>query len=184
MQDRDRGKERSTKSPSQTRISRPVGCAGSARISLQQICGARLTGSDSSRRSFTSELIKLRTQTLKGTPMSRPRDRAGISPTTQREIVWWVAKGHSMEEAAKRAGLPSSGRLYDFKKTREFAADLRDALRDRLDTELAPQADKYPGRTDDRRKDPCERPAPMFAATVLDRAGLPGRGRRCGRDPI
>lgn len=66
--------------------------------------------------------------------------RSGLNSTTERELVWWLAQGLGKEEAARRAGLPSSGRLYHYTRTKQFAADLREALNDRLSIELAPKA--------------------------------------------
>ncbi len=68
--------------------------------------------------------------------------KSGLSPSVQRDVIWWLAKGHGIEDAARRAGLPSSAALYRLKRTTAFADDLRAALRDRLGTELAPKAIK------------------------------------------
>lgn len=72
--------------------------------------------------------------------MGRPPSRTGLNDATQRELVWWLAKGLSKEDAAKRAGLPSSGRLYHFARTRDFADALREGLVDHMSNELAPKA--------------------------------------------
>ena len=102
--------------------------------------------------------------------MARP-SKTGVNTTTERELVWWMAKGHGIEDAARRAGVTSSARLYRLKRTAGFAEHLRDALKDRLATELAPKAirlleeimcdTKMAGRV---RVD--------AAKTILDRAGF------------
>src|SRR5271166_4989998 len=102
--------------------------------------------------------------------MARP-SKTGINTTTEREIVWWLAKGHTLEEAGKRVGINGGERLHRLKRTAGFADNLRDALKDRLAVELAPKAialleeimcdTKMPGRV---RVD--------AAKTVLDRAGF------------
>ena len=103
--------------------------------------------------------------------MARPPSKTGINTTTEREIVWWLAKGLGIEEAARRAGVTSDARLYRLKRTAGFADNLRDALKDRLTIELAPKAirlleeimcdTKMAGRV---RVD--------AAKTILDRAGF------------
>lgn len=72
--------------------------------------------------------------------MARPLSRPGLGTTTRRELCWWLAQGFSKEEAAKRAGLPDTYRIYQFTRTTVFADELRDALRDHLGTNLAPKA--------------------------------------------
>lgn len=72
--------------------------------------------------------------------MPRPPTKTGLNDASQRELVWWLAKGLPKEEAAKRAGLPSSSRLYHFTRTKQFADELREALTDHMSTELAPKA--------------------------------------------
>ena len=49
--------------------------------------------------------------------MARPLAKTGLNSTTERELVWWLAKGHGIEDAARRAGLPSSAKLYRYKRT-------------------------------------------------------------------
>ncbi len=103
--------------------------------------------------------------------MSRPPAKSGLNSTTERELVWWTARGLGPEEAAKRAGLPSTANLYRFRRTAAFADDLRAALKDHMAVDLAPKAIqilseimcdvKMPGRV---RVD--------AAKTLLDRAGF------------
>lgn len=103
--------------------------------------------------------------------MARPRSKTGFNPTTERELAWWIAKGFGPEEAAKRAGLPSTARLYQFKRSAAFANDLREALKDHMSTELAPKA----VRILDEIMSDTEMPARVrvdAAKTLLDRAGF------------
>ena len=103
--------------------------------------------------------------------MARPRDKSGLSPTTERELAWWLAKGHGIEDAAKRVGLPSSERVYQLKRARGFADDLRQALKDQLSVELAPKAVRI---LDEIMADTAM-PARVrvdAAKTLLDRAGF------------
>lgn len=72
--------------------------------------------------------------------MARPTSRPGLNEATQRELVWFLAKGYSKEDAAKRAGLSSSGRVSSFTRSREFAHALREGLLDHMAVELAPKA--------------------------------------------
>jgi hypothetical protein len=97
--------------------------------------------------------------------------KSGVSPTTERELVWWIAKGLGTEAAAHKAGLPSSAALYKYKRTAAFAEDLREALRDRLGTELAPKAVRI---LDEIMSDPLVNPRVRVdaAKTLLDRSGL------------
>jgi hypothetical protein len=106
--------------------------------------------------------------------MSRPPSRTGLNTTTQRELVWHLAKGLGTEEAAKRAGLPSSARLYQFKRTKEFAAELREALNDHLSTEIAPRAFHL---MDEIMRDTKANPRVRLdaAKALVDRAGYAPR---------
>ncbi len=82
-----------------------------------------------------------------------------------------MAKGLGMDEAAKRAGLPSSAKLYQYKRTNAFADDLRQALKDHLATELAPKAIHIL----DLIMSDTAMPARVrvdAAKTILDRAGF------------
>ena len=90
--------------------------------------------------------------------MARPLAKTGLNSTTERELVWWLAKGHGIEDAARRAGLPSSAKLYRYKRTNAFADDLRQALKDHLATELAPKAIRHPRRDHVRHEDARPRP--------------------------
>lgn len=72
--------------------------------------------------------------------MARPLSRSGLNDATQREVVWWLARGCNREEAAKRAGLPTSTRVSQFARTREFASALREGLLDHMANDLAPRA--------------------------------------------
>jgi hypothetical protein len=102
--------------------------------------------------------------------MGRPPSRAGFSNTTQREICWWLANGCSKEEAARRAGLPDTYRLHKFTRTREFADQLREGLRDHMSVNLAPKAVKI---LNDIMSDDKVTPRVRVdaAKALLDRAG-------------
>ncbi len=76
-----------------------------------------------------------------------------------------------MDEAAKRAGLPSSAKLYRFKRSTAFADDLRQALKDLLATELAPKAIHILDEIMSDTKMPA-RVRVDAAKTLLDRAGF------------
>ena len=102
--------------------------------------------------------------------MGRPKSKSGLNSTTERELVYWVAKGLGPEEAAKRAGLPSSARLYDYRRTNAFADDLRQALRDNLTTEHAPKAIKILAEIMEDDRMPA-RVRVDAAKTLLDRSG-------------
>lgn len=103
--------------------------------------------------------------------MARPLAKTGINSETARDLVFWTARGLGPEAAAKRAGIPSSARLYRYRRSTEFAEDLRQALKDLLALEHAPAAinilarlmadEKTPARV---RVDACK--------TLLDRAGF------------
>ncbi len=71
--------------------------------------------------------------------MSRPPSRPGLGTTTRRELCWFLAQGFSKEDAATKAGLPDTYRLHAFARTKEFAGELQEALRDHLGTNLAPK---------------------------------------------
>jgi hypothetical protein len=103
--------------------------------------------------------------------MARPRSKPGINPTTERNLVWWLAKGYGPEEAAKRAGLPSTARLYHLKRTTAFADELRQALKDHLASELAPKAVRILDELMSDTKTPA-RVRVDAAKTLLDRAGF------------
>lgn len=103
--------------------------------------------------------------------MGRPPAKSGLDSTTERELVYWVAKGLGPEAAAERAGIPSSARLYKYRRTAAYADDLRIALRDHLATELAPKAIKILNEI------MCDtkmhgRVRVDAAKTLLDRAGF------------
>jgi hypothetical protein len=102
--------------------------------------------------------------------MGRPPSRAGFDDTTQREICWWLANGCSKEDAARRAGLPDTYRLHQFTRTREFADQLRQGLRDHMSVNLAPQAVKILNEimSDDKVN---ARVRVDAAKALLDRAG-------------
>jgi hypothetical protein len=97
--------------------------------------------------------------------------KSGVSPTIERELVWWLAKGLGTDAAAHKAGLPSTAALYKYKRTKAFADDLREALRDRLGTELAPKAVKI---LDEIMSDPLVNPRVRVdaAKAILDRGGF------------
>jgi hypothetical protein len=96
--------------------------------------------------------------------------KSGLTEDTQRELAWWIAKGVTKDEAARRAGLPSTARLFRYMRTKGFAADLRDALNDRLAVELAPKAIKrLEAILDDDKV--SSRVVVDAAKAVLDRSG-------------
>ena len=101
--------------------------------------------------------------------MGRPPSRPGLNSKTQRELCWWLAQGHSKEDAAKKAGLPDTYRLHAFARTRSFADELQAALRDHMGT-IAPQAVRI---LDDIMKDKEVQPRVRVdaAKALLDRAG-------------
>ena len=103
--------------------------------------------------------------------MARPLSKSGVNSTTERELVWWVAKGFGFEDAAKRAGLPSSAKLYRLKRTNAYADDLRQALKDHLATELAPKAIRILDEIMCDAKMPA-RVRVDAAKTLLDRSGF------------
>lgn len=102
--------------------------------------------------------------------MARPLSRPGLGTTTRRELCWWLAQGYPKEEAAKRAGLPDTYRLHAFARTKEFAGELQDALRDHLGTNLAPKAIRILNEImSDSKVTPRVRVD--AAKAILDRAG-------------
>lgn len=106
--------------------------------------------------------------------LGRPPTHAAILESTQREIVWWLAKGLSREEVARRVGLPSADRLHHFARTKEFANELRLALSDYMATELAPKAVAI---MDEIMSDKNVSPRVRVEAgkTILDRSGYSAR---------
>jgi hypothetical protein len=103
--------------------------------------------------------------------MSGIPSKSGIASTTERELVWWLAKGYGMDDAARKVGLPSTAALYKYKRTAAFADDLRAALRDRLGTELAPRAVRVLDEIMSDVKTPA-RVRVDAAKALLDRSGF------------
>ena len=102
--------------------------------------------------------------------MGRPLTRLGFSAESYRPLVYWLARGSTVQQAALKAGIPQSARLSDALKTEQHAAMLRDAIDDALSTELAPLAIK----TLERMLRDESAPAKVrldAAKTVLDRSG-------------
>lgn len=91
---------------------------------------------------------------------------------TRRNIVYWIARGVPREEAARRASVPASARLSAYFRTKHFAEDLREAIRDQLETEMAPKAmQRLAGILNDEQAPP--KVVLDAVKTTLDRAGHP-----------
>jgi hypothetical protein len=97
--------------------------------------------------------------------------KTGFSDTTLREVAWWLAKGYTKEEAAKRAGLASSARVHQYTRTKAFADEIRSALKDHITTEPSPKAVRI---IDEIMSDTATsaRVRVDAAKVLLDRAGI------------
>lgn len=120
-----------------------------------------MTGFRLYSRHMTAESITFR---------GRPKSRTGVSPTAARELAWHIAAGKTQAEAAKLAGFPDPRRLTDFQRSKDFAAELKAAINDKLSLHLVPKAVKALDEViSDEKINPKIRVD--AAKAILDRAG-------------